>query len=147
MFESANKCHIIGGHIPLGYKIENKKLAIDEAEAAIVREAFELYANGATVAEICDTFNSKGYRTAKNAKFNRNSFRSMFKNERYIGVYKYKGLRIDGGVLAVVDKETFVIVQKRLEKNAEVPSKGKAKIDYLPISKALLRLLWLSYDR
>ena len=131
MFESANKCHSIGGHIPLGYKIENKKLVIDEAGAAIVREAFELYANGATVAEICDTFNGKGYRTAKNAEFNKNSFRSMFKNERYIGVYKYKDLRIDGGVPAIVDKETFAIVQKRLGKNAEAPSRGKAKIDYL----------------
>ena len=96
MFESANKCHSIGGHIPLGYKIENKKLVIDEAGAAIVREAFDLYANGATVAEICDTFNTKGYRTAKNAEFNKNSFRSMFKNERYIGIYKYKDLRIEG---------------------------------------------------
>lgn len=131
MFESANKCHSIGGHIPLGYKIENKKLVIDEAGAAIVREAFELYANGATVAEICDTFNGKGYRTAKNAEFNKNSFRSMFKNERYIGIYKYKDLRIDGGVPAIVDKETFAIVQKRLGKNAEAPSRGKAKIDYL----------------
>lgn len=77
------------------------------------------------------TFNGKGYRTAKNAEFNKNSFRSMFKNERYIGIYKYKDLRIDGGVPAIVDKETFAIVQKRLGKNAEAPSRGKAKIDYL----------------
>ena len=131
MFESANKCHSIGGHIPLGYKIENKKLVIDEAGAAIVREAFDLYANGATVAEICETFNTKGYRTAKNAEFNKNSFRSMFKNERYIGIYKYKDLRIEGGVPAIVDKDTFAIVQKKLSKNAEAPSRGKAKIDYL----------------
>lgn len=131
MFESANKCHSIGGHIPLGYKIENKKLVIDEAGAAIVREAFDLYANGATVAEICDTFNTKGYRTAKNAEFNKNSFRSMFKNERYIGIYKYKDLRIEGGVPAIVDKDIFAIVQKKLSKNAEAPSRGKAKIDYL----------------
>ena len=131
MFESANKCHSIGGHIPLGYKIENKKLVIDEAGAAIVREAFDLYANGATVAEICETFNTKGYRTAKNAEFNKNSFRSMFKNERYIGIYKYKDLRIEGGVPAIIDKDTFAIVQKKLSKNAEAPSRGKAKIDYL----------------
>lgn len=131
MFESANKCHSIGGHIPLGYKIENKKLVIDEAGAEIVREAFNLYANGSTVAQLCELFNSKGYRTAKNAEFNKNSFRSMFKNERYIGIYKYKDLRIEGGVPAIVDKETFDIVQSRLVKNAEAPSRGKAKVDYL----------------
>ena len=131
MFESANKCHSIGGHVPLGYRIEDKKLVIEEAGAAIVREAFEMYANGATVAEICDIFNNRGYKTAKGAEFNKNSFRSMFKNERYIGIYKYKDLRIEGGVPAIVDKDIFDIVQKRLGKNAEAPSRGKAKVDYL----------------
>lgn len=131
MFESANKCNSIGGHIPLGYKVEDKKLVIDEAEAAIVREAFELYANGATVTEICTIFNSKGYRTAKNAEFNKNSFRSMFKNERYIGIYKYKDMRVEGGIPAIIDKDIFDIVQKRLGKNAKAPSRGKAKVNYL----------------
>lgn len=131
MFDSASKCHSIGGHIPLGYKIENKKLVIDEPGAAIVREAFELYANGATVAELCKVFNAKGYRSAKGAMFNKNSFRAIFKNEKYIGVYKYKDLRIEGGVPAIVDKELFEAVQKRLVKNADAPARGTAKVDYL----------------
>lgn len=131
MYESAMKGHSIGGHVPLGYKIENKKLVIDEPKAAIVREAFDLYANGATVAEICDKFNNAGYVTAKGAKFNKNSFRAMFKNERYIGIYKYKDLRIENGVPAIVDKETFDIVHKRLLYNKKAPSRGKAKVDYL----------------
>ena len=131
LYESAHKCHCIGGDVPLGYKIENKKLVIEEAGAAIVREAFDLYANGATIAEICRIFNEKGYRSAKNAEFNKNSFRSMFKNERYIGIYKYKDLRIEGGIPAIIDKETFDIVQAKLSKNAKAPSRGKAKVDYL----------------
>ncbi|MGI6031782.1 MAG: recombinase family protein, partial [Eubacteriales bacterium] len=106
-------------------------LVIDEPKAAIVREAFDLYANGATVAEICDKFNNAGYVTAKGAKFNKNSFRAMFKNERYIGIYKYKDLRIENGVPAIVDKETFDIVHKRLLYNKKAPSRGKAKVDYL----------------
>ena len=130
-FESANKCNSIGGNIPLGYKIENKKFVIEEAGAAIVREAFDLYANGATVAEICDIFNEKGYRTARNTEFNKNSFRSMFRNERYIGTYKYKDLRIEDGMPAIVDKDTFKRVQQKLVRNAEAPSRGKAKVEYL----------------
>lgn len=131
MIESAYKCHNLGGHIPLGYNIENKKLVINDAEAEIVREAFREYANGSTVADICDAFNNKGYRTAKGAKFNKNSFRSMFKNERYIGIYSFKDIRIEGGVPAIIDKETFDIVQKRLKINALAPARGKAKVDYL----------------
>ena len=135
MRESAYKCHSIGGHIPLGYKIVEKKLVIDEPNAQIVREAFDLYANGATVAEICEKFNNQGYRTAKGAKFNKNSFKSMFRNEKYVGVYTYKEIRIEDGVPAIVDKNTFDIVQKRLKKNGEAPSRGKAKVDYILAQK------------
>ncbi len=131
MHESALKCHSIGGHVPLGYKIVDKKLQIYEPDAAIVREAFELYANGFTVAEICETFNNKGYRTAKGQGFNKNSFRSMFKNERYIGIYKYKDIRIEDGIPAIIDKDIFDIVQYKLKKNAEAPARGKAKVDYM----------------
>ena len=131
MRESALKCHSIGGHVPLGYKIEDHKLVVDPNTAHIVQEAFQLYANGETVAEICRMFNTKGYRTAKGAEFNRNSFKSMFRNERYIGVYTYRDIRIEGGVPAIIDKELFETVSHRLSVNAEAPARGKAKVDYL----------------
>lgn len=135
MRESALKCHSVGGHVPLGYKIEDHKLVIDPATAHIVQEAFELYASGETVAEICRQFNVKGYRTAKGVEFNRNSFKSMFKNERYVGVYTYRDIRIEGGVPAIISKELFEEVGRRLTKNAEAPARGKAKVDYLLAGK------------
>lgn len=131
MRESALKCHSVGGHVPLGYKIEDHKLTIDPDTAHIVQEAFQLYANGETVANICRKFNSAGYKTAKGVAFNRNSFKSMFRNERYIGVYTYKDIHIEGGVPAIIDKDLFETVQRRLSKNAEAPARGKAKVDYL----------------
>lgn len=135
MVESAHKCHSVGGVIPLGYRIENKLFVLDEPTAQIVREAFDLYANGMTVAEICERFNRAGYVTAKKTKFNKNSFKSMFKNEKYIGVYKYKDIRIEGGMPAIIDKKTFETVQNRLKINAQAPARGKAKVDYLLAQK------------
>ena len=135
MRESALKCHSIGGHVPLGYKIEDHKLVINPDTAHIVQEAFELYANGETVADICRMFNAKGYRTAKGAEFNRNSFKSMFRNRRYIGVYRYKDFEKEGGVPPIIDKDLFETVQKRLSANAEAPARGKAKVDYLLAGK------------
>lgn len=135
MRESALKCHSVGGHVPLGYKIEDHKLVVDPNTAHIVQEAFQLYANGETVAEICRMFNAKGYRTAKGAEFNRNSFKSMFRNERYIGVYTYRDIRIEGGVPSIIDKELFETVGRRLSVNAEAPARGKAKVDYLLAGK------------
>jgi DNA invertase Pin-like site-specific DNA recombinase len=131
MRESAMKCRSIGGHVPLGYKIENKKLVIDPTTAPIVQKAFELYAQGWTVADICREFNQRGYKTAKGVDFNRNSFKSMFKNKRYIGIYTYKDIEVEDGVPAIVSKELFEEVGRRLKKNGEAPSRGKAKVDYL----------------
>lgn len=129
--ESALKGQCVGGHVPLGYKLENHKLVINPATAHIVQEAFQLYANGESMADICRLFNSKGYRTAKGSEFNRSSFKSMFKNERYIGVYLYKDIRIEDSVPPIIDKGLFEAVQRRLSKTADAPARGKAKVDYL----------------
>lgn len=131
MRESALKGQSVGGHVPLGYKIENHKLVIDAATAPIVQEAFKMYANGESIAEICRTFNEKGYRTTKGVRFNRSSFRSMFKNTRYIGTYTYKDIIIENTIPAIIDKGLFDMVQDRLAEVAGAPARGKAKTDYL----------------
>lgn len=131
MRESALKCHSVGGHVPLGYKIKDHKLVVDPDTAHIVQEAFALYANGVSVAEIARKFNAAGYKTAKNTKFNRSSFKVMFQNVRYIGTYTYKDIRIENGVPAIIDRELFDAVQRRLSKTATAPARGKAKVDYL----------------
>lgn len=131
MRESALKCHSVGGHVPLGYKIKDHKLVVDLDTAHIVQEAFALYANGVSVAEIARKFNAAGYKTAKNTEFNRSSFKVMFQNVRYIGTYTYKDIRIENGVPAIIDRELFDAVQRRLSKTATAPARGKAKVDYL----------------
>jgi len=135
MEESAHKANSVGGVVPLGYKIEGKKYVVDEVTAPIVKEAFERYAAGETVTEICTLFNSRGYRTATKKRFNKNSFNRMFRNERYIGVYKYKDIRIEGGVPQIIDKATFEKVQRMLKQNGEAPARGKAKTEYLLAQK------------
>lgn len=129
--ESAMKGHSVGGHVPLGYKIEDHRLVINPATAHIVQEAFQLYANGESVAEICRIFNGKGYRTAKNSEFNRSSFKSIFKNVRYIGTYIYKDIEKENAIPAIIDKDLFETVQRRLSLAADAPARGKAKVDYL----------------
>ena len=131
MHETALKGNSCGGTINLGYKIENKKYVIDPVYAPIVKEAFDRYAKGETVAQIYRSFEERGIRTKKGGKFNKNSFRQMFGNRRYIGEYKYKDIVIPGGMPALIDEETFEAVQKRLKRNAKAPARGRATTDYL----------------
>lgn len=129
--ESALKGQYVGGHVPLGYRLENHRLVINPATAHIVQEAFQLYANGESMADICRLFNGKGYRTAKGAQFNRSSFKSIFKNERYVGIYTHKDIRVEDAIPPIIDKDLFETVQRRLAKTADAPARGKAKVEYL----------------
>lgn len=137
MHESALKGNSVGGHISLGYKIENKKLVIDPKTAPIVRMAFEMYAAGHTVAEICTTLNNAGYRTKTGGLFNKNSFHSMFRNRKYIGEYHFMEVTVQGGVPALIDEDTFNKVQAILARRNQSPARGKAIIDYLLSGKAI----------
>lgn len=129
--ESAYKHNSLGGHIPLGYKSEGKKLVIDEEKAPIVREAFALYAEGRSVADICRLFNAKGYTTSKGARFGKSSFTKILTNERYIGVYRFQDYRAEDAIPAIIDKKVFDQVQARLKMVAKAPGRNKAKVMYL----------------
>lgn len=135
MRESAMKGQAVGGSIPLGYKIENKKWVLDPLTAPLVEEAFTRYAGGETVADICNDFNARGYRTAKGAKFNRSSFKNIFRNEKYIGVYKYQDIRVENSIPRIVADDTWRRVQARLKVNEDAPARGKAKVPYLLAGK------------
>ena len=68
------------GHIPLGYKVVDKKLAIDEDTRIIPETVFSMYAAGERLTDIAEHLNSRGYRTAKGKKFTTKSFYAMLSN-------------------------------------------------------------------
>ena len=136
MRESALKCHATGGNVPLGYKIgEDKRFEIDEKTAPVVRKIFEMYAEGYTCKEICDYLNSVGIRTARGNAYNRSSLPTVLRNKKYIGYYICKDICVEGGVPAIVDKELFEAVQRKLEGNRKHPQKKRAKEEYLLTGK------------
>lgn len=135
---SAEKCQCTGGNQLLGYYTDpkTKKYMIDEKTAPTVKMIFKMYSEGMTVPEIVKELNSKGLRTLRGLKFTRNSLYAMLKNEKYIGVYTYKDeIRVDGGVPAIISKETFQKVQEMLKMNKKAPSRTWNRIEYLLTDK------------
>lgn len=57
--------------------------------------------------DICNERNRRGLRTSRRAAFNKNSLRTMLHNEKYIGVYTYQDIRLEGAIPAIVDEITF----------------------------------------
>ena len=136
MHESAVKHKHLGGHTPLGYKVEDHRLVLDPVTAPLVKQAFEMYADGHMLTEICKLFNDRGIKTSKGAAFNKCSFHSIFKNERYIGVYNTAGIREEGVIPAIVDEDLFQRVQDRMAYYKHAPGTGKATVDYMLSGKA-----------
>ena len=97
----------------------------------IVKEAFEKYADGETVAEICRQFNARGYKTSKGTAFGKSSFTKIFRNERYIGVYTFHDYRAEDAIPAIIDKDLWDRVQLRVGKIKNAPARNKAKVVYL----------------
>lgn len=132
MKESALKGNSTGGAIPLGYKLVNKRLAVDDKTAPIIRYIFEQYASGTSKADIARYLNDNGYRTHSGSKFTINSFSRILTNRKYIGFYTYNGeVEIENGCPAIIEKDLFDKCQRRLAQNRRAPGRKKAIMDYL----------------
>ena len=135
---SASKCKYFGGTVALGYKIDSEKnYIIDEETAPIVRNMFQMLANGHTYADIARYLNERGIKTARGGVWNKNSFQWLFSNRKYIGYYTFQGTEIENGVPQIIDNELFDEVQRVLARYAAAPSRGKAKVEYLLSDKLI----------
>lgn len=112
--ESALKANCLGGYIPTGYKVANKKFVIDESGAAIVREVYALFTGGMSIAGIVRTLKTRGIRNSRGNYFSRTSIERMLQNRRYIGIYSFHDIEIEGGIPAIIDNETFETAQRLL---------------------------------
>ena len=133
--ENALACKATGA-MPLGYVVSpDKTYAIEPAGAKIVREIFELYAEGHSAKEVIDYCNAQGYRTARHTIFNKNSLRTILTNEKYVGVYRYGDIVHENGIPPIISRELFDKVQDTYRHNFIARAKGKARDDYLLTTK------------
>lgn len=72
--------------LPYGYTIENGKRTVDETEAAVVRNIFRAYQNGASLSEIASTLTRKQvpYNESRTV-WNKNIIARIIANPRYAG--------------------------------------------------------------
>lgn len=134
--ENALKCKYNGGTLPIGYVVDSEQFyQVDPLTAPVVMEAFQHYANGASMQEITDEMNFKGVRTKRGGKISINSVTRMLRNRKYIGEYKYRDIVNPNGIPAIVSQDLFDRVQERMASNKKAPAKHKAEDEYLLTTK------------
>lgn len=129
--DNAMNCLVTNGGLPLGYKRgEDGKYELVESEAAVVQEIFSRFACGDTFADIAADLNARGIKTSRGSRWSKNSFHSIIKNERYIGIYIYGDVRIEGGVPQIIGKELFYSVQDKLVTKKNPQGRHRVNGDY-----------------
>ena len=125
----------MGGPVPLGYDVSDKKLIINESEAAQVQKIFELYLSLDNVRELkteLDRLNIRTkrqtYRTGKevgNCAFTRGRLYHLLKNPLYIGKVRHRGTSYDGRHQGIISGDIWEAVQAKLEGRS---NRGAGKI-------------------
>ena len=109
------------GKAPIGYKKINKELVIENLESEVIKEIFDDYVNGLSVCAITKKLNNKN---ALNRNWRTTTIDRMLSNYIYCGDYLYgkrakntEPIYLEDVCPAIIDKETFKIVQTQKERN------------------------------
>jgi hypothetical protein len=138
----------MGGVVPLGYDVVDRKLVVNATEAETVRTLFDLYRQLGTVQAVKDEADRRGLRT-KARKPNNGSrgggvpFRighlhKLFTNRLYLGEITHKGERYPGEHDAIIDREIWDAVQIQLDKNRH----RRSRTDNVPNGGLLTGILF-----
>ena len=114
----------MGGHVPLGYRVLNRKLVIDEVEAEQVRTIFSLYLELGSIPLLKQELDRRDLRTRVRTRSDGSTFggvlfftgalSALLRNRAYIGEIIHKGEHHAGEHEPIVDAATFEAVQQRL---------------------------------
>lgn len=100
---------VLGSSRIFGYRKDNRRLVIDEDEAVMVRELFNLYATDEySMKQIENLFWEKGYRNHNGKRIAHSTMSGIISNPKYKGYYV-------GNKVKVIDMFT---------KKAKIPSPG-----------------------
>ena len=106
-----------GGQVATGYKLENKKLVIDDDFAPIVKMIYEKYMKLRSVGELRQYLVSKGIKSRKGKDFSKGNLYHLLKNKVYIGMIVHKDNVYKGEHSPIISNEMFNKVQKIIAAN------------------------------
>ena len=81
----------MGGVPPYGYRVENRKLLVDEEAAAHVRWIFARFLEIGSCTELARDVGARGLRTPRGNRIDKKYVYRMLSNRAYIGEAVHKG--------------------------------------------------------
>jgi DNA invertase Pin-like site-specific DNA recombinase len=131
----------MGGPVPLGYRVENRKLLVDEAGAATVRRVFEGFAEIGSATKLLPVLRAEGLVTKTGRPFDKGAVYKLLVNRVYLGEAVHKGQSYPGEHAAIIPRDLWDRVHAILAESPRVRgAKNRAQ------APALLRGLLFGPD-
>jgi len=92
---------------PYGYRVENRKLVIDDGSAEHVRWIFARFLEIGTGTELVREVAKRGIRTPRGNRIDKNYLYRMLNNRAYIGEAVHKGDSYLGEHEGIIDREIW----------------------------------------
>ena len=108
----------MGGHLPLGFDLQDRKLVVNDAEAKLVRHIFQRFLQVGSATKLVQELNSAGHRTKRGKPFDKGVLYKLLRNRTYVGEVEHKGTSYPGEHDAIVDRDTWGKVHAILVENA-----------------------------
>jgi DNA invertase Pin-like site-specific DNA recombinase len=108
----------MGGHVPVGYHVRDRKLVINPAEAMLVRHIFERFLQVGSATKLVQELNADGHCTKSGKRFDRGIVYKLLNNRTYVGEVEHNGAAYPGEHEAIIERDTWDKVHAILAENA-----------------------------
>ncbi|TZG25973.1 recombinase family protein [Sphingomonas montanisoli] len=118
----------MGGPVPLGYDVRERKLVVNETEAELVRHIMRSYLKLQSVKELADALGKEGYLTKVQQRasgphrggvaFRRGTLFHLLRNRIYRGEIVHKGIAYPGEHEPIVPLDLWEAVKSKLDARA-----------------------------
>ena len=135
----------VGGMAPLGYDTKDRKITVNEAEAACVRTIFRSYLKLGSLNLLMADLRARGIvtrvrslktgQTAGGIPFTRGPLAYLLRNRFYVGEVAFKGDTLTGEQPAIVDRDLFDAVQAKLNEQVTNHKLSRTKSEALLLGR------------
>jgi DNA invertase Pin-like site-specific DNA recombinase len=131
----------MGGYVPLGYEVRDRKLVVNEAEAARVRRVFELFAETGSGIETVRRCRAEGITTRSGRLIDKGDVYKILHLRTYVGEVAHRGNVYPGEHAAIISRALW----DRVHAIQQVSPRARAQANR-PQSPALLKGLIFGTD-
>lgn len=111
----------MGGAVPLGYRVENRKLLVVPEEAETVKRIYSLFLTTQSPKQVAQELNTHGLTTKTGKPWSKGNLYHILRNCIYVGKVPHKGNTYDGEHEAIMDQDTWDRVQLYLTSDKDTP--------------------------